>query len=171
MAVFPKLVDPEEIFKCLKMSGQPFRAPYSFCRTFLGRENIFIEFSLQSTFLSINIKKLTCPIIILSSYQTLKINICTTFHMITYSAPPMILYVLVLMPRCNAKVNPLPMHGSTLKDRINTKSIFNETNLLSANQTDAQIKLFGVWKAQNNKSYPIQWLNRKDEKKRGPKSQ
>ena len=33
------------------------------------------------------------------------------------------------------------LHGSTLLDRINTKTIFKETNLLSINQLNAQIKL------------------------------
>ena len=48
-------------------------------------------------------------------------------------------------------------------DRINTKVIFKETNLLSVNQINAQIKLTEVWKSQNIPSYPIQWPTRKDE--------
>ena len=55
------------------------------------------------------------------------------------------------------------VHGSTLMDRINTNIIFKETNLLSVNQINAQIKLLEVWKSKNLDSYPIQWLNRKDE--------
>ena len=58
------------------------------------------------------------------------------------------------------------LHGSTLMDRINTNTIFKETNLLSVNQINAQIKLLEVWKSLNIKSYPIQWKNRKDEIKR-----
>ena len=49
------------------------------------------------------------------------------------------------------------MHGSTLADRINTKTIYNETNLLSVNQLNAQIKLTEVWKSQNDNLYPIKW--------------
>ena len=41
------------------------------------------------------------------------------------------------------------VHGSNLMDRINTKLIFKETNLLSVNQLNAQIKLTEVWKSQN----------------------
>ena len=55
------------------------------------------------------------------------------------------------------------IHGSNLMDRINTKVIFKETNLLSVNQINAQIKLTEVWKSQNIPSYPIQWPTRKDE--------
>ena len=55
------------------------------------------------------------------------------------------------------------VHGSTLMDRINTKIIFKETNLLSVNQINAQIKLLEVWKSKNYDSYPIQWPNRKDQ--------
>ena len=55
------------------------------------------------------------------------------------------------------------IHGSNLMDRINTKVIFKETNLLSVNQINAQIKLTEVWKSQNISSYPIQWPTRKDE--------
>ena len=40
------------------------------------------------------------------------------------------------------------MHESTLADRINTKAIFNETNILSVNQLNAQAKLMEVWKSQ-----------------------
>ena len=55
------------------------------------------------------------------------------------------------------------VHGSTLMDRINIKIIFKETNLLSVNQINAQIKLLGVWKSKNYDSYPIEWLNQKYE--------
>ena len=58
------------------------------------------------------------------------------------------------------------IHGSTLQDRINTKTIFKETNLLSINQLNAQTKLLEVWKSQNIKSYPTQWKTRKEEQKR-----
>ena len=58
------------------------------------------------------------------------------------------------------------MHGSTLADRINTKIIFNETNILSVNQLNAQAKLMEVWKSQNGGSYPLKWINRCDDIKR-----
>ena len=51
-------------------------------------------------------------------------------------------------------------------DRINTKLIFKETNLLSVNQLNAQIKLTEVWKSQNVDSYPIQWTKREEVIKR-----
>ena len=49
------------------------------------------------------------------------------------------------------------IHGSTLLDKINTRTIFNETKLLSVNQIMAQIKLAEVWKSLNLADYPIQW--------------
>ena len=58
------------------------------------------------------------------------------------------------------------LHGSTLLDRINTKTIFKETNLLSINQINAQIKLTEVWKSQNLKAYPIKWIKRSEVQKR-----
>ena len=58
------------------------------------------------------------------------------------------------------------LHGSTLMDRINTKTIYEETNLLSVNQINAQIKLSEVWKSMNNTKYPTQWTKRCDVLKR-----
>ena len=46
------------------------------------------------------------------------------------------------------------LHGSSIKDKINTKSIYKEMNLLSINQLNAQIKLTEVCKSLNLKSYP-----------------
>ena len=54
------------------------------------------------------------------------------------------------------------MHGSTLLDRKSTNVIFKETKLLSVNQINAQIKITKVWKSQNNKKYPTQWIKRHD---------
>ena len=48
------------------------------------------------------------------------------------------------------------LHGTTLKDKISTKTIFNDTNLLSVNQINAQFKLTEVWKSLNVKNYPTQ---------------
>ena len=51
-------------------------------------------------------------------------------------------------------------------DRIETKTIFKETNLLSINQINAQIKLLEVWKSLNINAYPIQWPKRSELMKR-----
>ena len=51
-------------------------------------------------------------------------------------------------------------------DRISTKKIFIETNLLSINQINAQIKLLEIWKSQNIESYPTKWKTRNEEMKR-----
>ena len=58
------------------------------------------------------------------------------------------------------------VHGSTLMDHINTKTIFKEANLLPVNQINAQIKLLEVWKSMNIPAYPIQWPKRSEELKR-----
>ena len=63
------------------------------------------------------------------------------------------------------------VHGSTLLDKINTKTIYQETQILSVNQIMAQIKLVEIWKSINFTDYPIQWKSRLDElKKEGLKS-
>ena len=54
------------------------------------------------------------------------------------------------------------MHGSSLMDHINTKTIYKETGLLSVSQINTQIKITEVWKSQNIKNYPIQWTKRSD---------
>ena len=51
-------------------------------------------------------------------------------------------------------------------DKINNKQIFKETNLLSVNQINAQIKLIEVWKSLNCDSYPIKWTKREEVIKR-----
>ena len=51
-------------------------------------------------------------------------------------------------------------------DKIKTKKIFKETNLLSVNQINAQIKLTEVWKSIHTDSYPTKWTNRTDVIKR-----
>ena len=53
------------------------------------------------------------------------------------------------------------LHGSSIKDKINTKSIYKEMNLLVINQLNAQIKVREVWKSSMNSNYPIQWENMK----------
>ena len=65
----------------------------------------------------------------------------------------------------------MDQYGSTLLDRINTKTIFAETKLFSVNQIMAQIKLLEVWKSINVPDYPTQWTSRTDVmKKEGLKS-
>ena len=48
------------------------------------------------------------------------------------------------------------LNGSKLKDMISTKSMLIKMNLLSINQTNAQIKLIEMWKATNIEDYPIE---------------
>ena len=49
------------------------------------------------------------------------------------------------------------LNGCNISDKINNKTIFENTKLTSVNQLNAQIKLLEVWKSQNNKDYPIKW--------------
>ena len=51
-------------------------------------------------------------------------------------------------------------------DHINNKVIYKETNLLSVNQINAQIKLTEVWKSLNIDSYPIKWTKQNEVMKR-----
>ena len=51
------------------------------------------------------------------------------------------------------------LNGTTLKDRISTKSIFESQNLLSVNQINAQVKIQEVWKSLHNIKYPVSWVN------------
>ena len=46
------------------------------------------------------------------------------------------------------------LNNSSLKDRIRTKSIANELNMLSVNQINAQVKLTEIWKTINVENYP-----------------
>ena len=63
------------------------------------------------------------------------------------------------------------IHGSSLLDKINTGTIYKETQLSSVKQLMAQIKLLEIWKSINSKDYPIQWKRREDVmKKEGLKS-
>ena len=49
------------------------------------------------------------------------------------------------------------MGNKSLLDKIPTKTLFEDTNLLSVNQLNAQCKLLEVWKSLNNHGYPITW--------------
>ena len=54
------------------------------------------------------------------------------------------------------------LNKSKIKDKISTKSILENMNMLSVNQTNAQIKLTETWKALNNKNSCLQNLKRKE---------
>ena len=47
------------------------------------------------------------------------------------------------------------LNGKTLKDKIHTKVLLEQANLLSVNQLNAKVKLIEVWKALNIEDYPI----------------
>ena len=49
------------------------------------------------------------------------------------------------------------LNGSHIKDKISTKTILNNLNMLSINQTNAQIKITEGWKINNIKNYPTKW--------------
>ena len=49
------------------------------------------------------------------------------------------------------------MGNKSLLDKIPTKTLFEDTNLISVNQLNAQCKLLEVWKSLNNPRYPITW--------------
>ena len=49
------------------------------------------------------------------------------------------------------------LNGSLIKDKISTKIILNNLNLLSVNQMNAQIKLTEGWKISNVENYPTKW--------------
>ena len=47
------------------------------------------------------------------------------------------------------------LNNTRIKDRITTKSIMVNLNMLSANQINAQVKLTEIWKSRNVEKYPI----------------
>ena len=47
-------------------------------------------------------------------------------------------------------------NNSRIKDKISTKSIMANLNMLSVNQVNAQVKLTEIWKSINIENYPIQ---------------
>ena len=49
------------------------------------------------------------------------------------------------------------LNGSKLADKVSTKVLLNNLEMLSVNQTNAQIKLLEVWKSQNVNDYPIKF--------------
>ena len=48
------------------------------------------------------------------------------------------------------------LNNTRLKDKIRTKSIMMDLNMLSVNQINAQVKLLEMWKSTNDGTYPIQ---------------
>ena len=48
------------------------------------------------------------------------------------------------------------LNNSRIKDKISTKSIMTNLNMLSVNQVNAQVKLTEIWKSINDYKYPIQ---------------
>ena len=47
------------------------------------------------------------------------------------------------------------LNGKTLLDKVNTKTLLKNVNMLSVNQLNAQIKISEVWKATNDSSFPL----------------
>ena len=52
------------------------------------------------------------------------------------------------------------INGTNLADRVPTREVFKNTNLLSINQINAQIKLTEVWKSLYYVNYPTQWAKK-----------
>ena len=49
------------------------------------------------------------------------------------------------------------LNGTTILDKVCNKEIYKNSNILSVNQLNCQIKLKEVWKSINDVNYPIQW--------------
>ena len=47
------------------------------------------------------------------------------------------------------------LNGSTIEDKISTKSLLANLNLLSVNQMNAQIKIAEAWKSSTTPDYPL----------------
>ena len=47
------------------------------------------------------------------------------------------------------------LNSKTLKDKIPTKVLIDQVNMLSVSQINAKIKLQEIWKALNIKNYPL----------------
>ena len=48
------------------------------------------------------------------------------------------------------------LNNTRIKDRVSTKTIMTNLNMLSVNQVNAQVKLTEIWKSVNTENYPIQ---------------
>ena len=53
------------------------------------------------------------------------------------------------------------LNGTTVKDKISTKSMLDKFGFLSVNQMNAQIKLLETWKAINVEGYPLAIMTQK----------
>ena len=63
------------------------------------------------------------------------------------------------------------LNGKTLKDKIHTKVLLEQANLLSVNQLNAKVKLIEVWKALNIEDYPIKIMEQEvHDKKRSTRA-
>ena len=49
------------------------------------------------------------------------------------------------------------LNGTFIKDKISTKSILSNLDMLSINQMNAQIKITEGWKINNTMNYPTKW--------------
>ena len=47
------------------------------------------------------------------------------------------------------------LNNTRIKDKISTKSIMANLNMLSVNQVNAQVKITEIWKSRNVENYPI----------------
>ena len=47
------------------------------------------------------------------------------------------------------------INGKTLKDKVSTKELLQNANLLSVNQINAKVKLQEIWKVMNIADYPL----------------
>ena len=47
------------------------------------------------------------------------------------------------------------LNGTKIKDRFSVASLLGKFNTMSVNQLNAQIKLLEIWKALNQKDYPL----------------
>ena len=47
------------------------------------------------------------------------------------------------------------LDGSRIKDRRSVKDMLEKFNMLSINQTIAEIKVLEAWKANKDKNYPV----------------
>ena len=51
------------------------------------------------------------------------------------------------------------LNSKTLRDKIPTKELLEQVNLLSVNQLNAKIKIMEIWKAKNIQGYPLKIQN------------
>ena len=54
------------------------------------------------------------------------------------------------------------LNGSTIEDKVSTKSLLANLNLLSVNQMNAQIKIAEAWKCSTIPDYPLKIIKAKN---------